>query len=81
MNKEYSDLAKKYKRTVAVCFMLVEGDKIGEKVMGSDVLVTRKIDGSMQVLFYKDGHIETYNSGGNETPNLPCIREAEAGSK
>lgn len=86
MNKEYSDLAKKYKRTVAAGFMLVEGDKIGEKVMGSDFLVTRKIDGSMQVLFYKNGHLEAYNSGGNETPELPCIREAaqllkEAGVK
>ena len=35
----------------------------------------------MQVLFNKDGHIEAYNSGGNENPNLPGIREAQAGRK
>lgn len=34
MNKEFANIAKTYKRTVAGRFMLVEGTKIAEKISG-----------------------------------------------
>lgn len=75
MNKEFSEKARKYKRSVASGFMLVEGNRIGEKVMGNEFLVTRKIDGSLQIVFYRMGEIEAYTSGGFQTSDLPCLNE------
>lgn len=75
MNTEHSEFAIKHKRKVSTSFMLVEGEKIGEKVAGTDFTVTRKVDGVMQIVFFNDGQIEAYNSGGKATPNLPCLIE------
>lgn len=75
MNTEHSEFAIKYKRKISTAFMLVEGEKIGDKVAGTDFTITRKVDGVMQIVFYNDGKIEAYNSGGNPTPGLPCLIE------
>lgn len=76
MNTEFANIAKTYKRTVAGRFMLVEGAKIAEKISGEDFIVTRKMDGIMQVLFWRNGKVEAYSSQGNPTDvNLPCMKE------
>ncbi len=79
MNKEYSSIAKDYKRKIAGGFMLVDGAKISEKMSGEQFLVTKKIDGEMQILFYRDGKVEAYGSHGNETKTeVPCFAEFAA---
>lgn len=68
MNKEHSNIAKTYKRRIAGGFMLVDGAKLLEKISGEDFIVTRKIDGEMQIVFYHaDGAndaVESYGSNG-----------------
>lgn len=76
INKDFSSIAKEYKRTVAGRFMLVEGKKLKEKISGEDFLVTRKMDGIMLVVFVRDGEVCAYTSHGNPVPSkLPCIQE------
>lgn len=76
MNTEYANIAKNYKRTVAGRFMLVEGSKLTEKIAGEDFRVTQKMDGIMQVLFWRDGKASAYSSLGNPTEvTLPCMVE------
>lgn len=77
MNTAFSNIARKYKRTVPGCYILVDGANLSEKIAGTDILVTKKLDGIMTVLFMRGGIIEAYNSGGNELPaDLPCFQEA-----
>lgn len=60
--------------------MLVDGAKLLEKISGEDFLVTRKLDGEMQIVFYHadgaTGTVEAYGSNGVERePALPCFAE------
>lgn len=74
MNK--SEYSRNYKRTYAGKFMLVDGDKIAEKISGADFCATKKIDGIMAVLFLTEGKVEMYNSSGKEIgKELPCLEE------
>lgn len=69
-------MAIDYKKCIAGRFMLVEGAKISSRVAGNDLCVTRKIDGHMQCLFYRDGEAFMLNSRGNEKAStLKCIDE------
>ena len=80
MNSEYANIAKTYKRRIAGGFMLVDGAKLNEKIGGEDFLVTKKLDGEMQILFYKEvdgmGNVQAYGSHGKEQEaGLPCFAE------
>lgn len=80
MNNEYANIAKTYKRRIAGGFMLVDGAKLNEKIGGEDFLVTKKLDGEMQILFYKEvdgmGNVQAYGSHGKEQEaGLPCFGE------
>lgn len=76
MNQEYSNIARTFKRKIAGAFMLVDGAMLHEKVSGEDFVVTKKLDGEMQILFYGDGAVEAYNSNGKENAApLPCFAE------
>ena len=75
MNKELANIAKTYKRKVAGGFMLIEGAKLMDKIGGEDYCVTRKIDGTMQILFYRDGEVSAYSTNGVERRELPCLKE------
>ena len=76
MNIDFANIAKRYKRTVAGRFMLVEGSKLTEKIAGEDFCVTQKMDGIMQVLFWREGKASAYSSHGNPTDEtLPCMVE------
>ena len=60
--------------------MLVDGAKLNEKIGGEDFLVTKKLDGEMQILFYKEvdgmGNVQAYGSHGKEQEAaLPCFAE------
>jgi len=73
--KEYAEIAKNYKRKVAGTFMLVDGAKITDKISGEDFCVTRKYDGTMQVLFYENNDACAVSSNGIIRRGLPCIEE------
>lgn len=82
MNNEYSTIAKNYKRKIAGGFMLVDGAKLNEKIGGEDFLVTKKLDGEMQILFYEEDEktgmfcVQSFGSQGKElTAPLTCIGE------
>ena len=77
ITKELSQKAIDYKKNIAGKFMLVEGAKIKSRVAGNEFCVTRKIDGHMQVLFYKDGEGVLLNSGGTDKAGkLHCLEVA-----
>ncbi|MDE6239368.1 MAG: hypothetical protein K2M54_05195 [Muribaculaceae bacterium] len=74
--KDISSLAQDYKRRVPGKFMLVDGSKLEEKVGGQEFLVTQKLDGVMQLVYYADGVATAFGTGGNKTPSdLPCLKE------
>lgn len=75
MNDSYSELAKKFKRSISSSFMLVDGEKLNEKLTGNEYVVTKKIDGIMQIIFFDNGEIDAYNSGGNPTIEIPSLKE------
>ncbi len=75
MNNEFAEIARNYKRKVAGAFMLTEGAKLMDKIGGEDYCVTRKIDGTMQIIFYRDGDVCAYSTHGVERRGLPCLDE------
>ena len=78
ITKELSQKAIDYKKNIAGKFMLVEGAKIKSRLVGNEFCVTRKIDGHLQVLFYKDGDAVLLNSGGvDKAGNLRCLEVAK----
>ena len=77
ITKDLSQKAIDYKKDIAGKFMLVEGTKLSSRVAGTDFCVTRKIDGHLQVLFYKDGEAVLLNSRGiDKAGKLHCLDEA-----
>lgn len=75
MKMNFSELAKNYKRKISNSFLLVNGDQIGKKISGEDFCATRKIDGTMQLLLYRDGEAVAVSTSGKEQRNLPCLAE------
>lgn len=75
MNNEFINIAKKFKRQISGKFILTDGGKIKERIAGEDFFVTRKLDGSMQMLFYRNGDVCAYSTHGNEKRDLPCLEE------
>ena len=76
LEKEMIEIAKRYKRRVAGSFVLVDADKITGKIAGSQFVATKKIDGTLQGLFYENGEITAVSTTGNITRGLPCLKEA-----
>ena len=63
-----------YKKNIAGKFMLVEGAKIKARISGEQFCVTRKIDGHLQCVFYRDGAAVMLNSQGKERAGeLKCL--------
>lgn len=74
ITKTLSQKAIDYKKNIAGKFMLVEGSKLRSRVAGSEFCVTRKIDGHLQVLIYKDGDAVLLNSNGiDKAGKLHCL--------
>lgn len=73
---DISALAKDYKRRVPGKFILVDGNNLEEKIGGQEFLATKKLDGVMQLVYYSNGEICAFGTGGTETPSdIPCLRE------
>ena len=63
-----------YKKNVASKYMLVEGAKIKSRITGEDFSVTRKIDGHMQCVVYRDGQTFMLNATGKQmAEQLKCL--------
>ena len=66
--------AIKYKKNVAGRFVAVEGSKIKQLIGGNRFSVTRKIDGHLQVVFFRDGQCSMLNAQGKQrAENLKCL--------
>ena len=77
ITKTLSQTAIDYKKNIANKFMLVEGAKMRSRIVGSEFFVTRKIDGHLQILFYKDGDVLLLNSRGiDKAGHLSCMDAA-----
>jgi hypothetical protein len=77
ITKTLSQTAIDYKKNIAGKFMLVEGAKMRSRIAGSEFFVTRKIDGHLQILFYKEGEALLLNSRGiDKAGHLSCMDEA-----
>lgn len=72
---EYAEISKTYKRKVAGSYMLVDGNKLMDKINGEEICVTRKLDGAMHILFYKEGQALAVTSNGIMREDLSCIKE------
>lgn len=72
---EYQQTAMDYKRRISGSFMLVDPAGIRKKLFGSDFCATRKIDGIMECVFWKNGKAFMAGSGGTILTDLPCLDE------
>lgn len=73
---DLASLAREYKRRVPGRFILVDGNKLEEKIGGEEFLVTKKLDGVMQLVQYTEGAVRAFGTGGVETPSsIPCLQE------
>lgn len=75
MNKEFATIAQNFKRRIAGNFLLVDGALIKEKILGDEFCVTKKLDGVLQIIFFRGGEVSAYSSNGNEQKPLPCLEE------
>ena len=74
MDQNYIQAAINYKKNIAGKFVLVEGAKLKQRVDGQRICVTRKLDGHMQVVFWKDGKAFMLNASGNQkAEGLKCL--------
>ena len=71
MTQEFADAAMNYKRKVAASFMLVEPKNMASKLAGKEYAVTRKIDGIMACVIYRDGDVAIVGSNGRELSHVP----------
>lgn len=71
--------AMEYKRRVAGAFILVDGAKLASKIGGHDICVTRKIDGVMRFIVFRDGEAAMFSTYGNDgAETVPCLTELAA---
>lgn len=74
MDQKYIQTALDYKKNVARKFVLVEGDKLKQRVDGERFCVTRKIDGHLQVVFWQGGKTFMLNSAGKQKADgIKCL--------
>ena len=74
MTQQDIQTAIDYKKNVASKYMLVEGAKISSRLAGEKFYVTRKIDGHMQCVFYREGQSFMLNASGKQkAEQLKCM--------
>lgn len=67
-------VAKGYKKNIAGRFVMVEAAHLGQRLAGERFFVTRKIDGHLQVVFFRDGKCGMVNSTGKQkAESLRCL--------
>lgn len=63
-----------YKKNIAGRFVAVDGAKIKQAIAGQQICVTRKIDGHLQVVFFRDGKCTMLNAQGKQRADgLKCL--------
>ncbi|MBE6392958.1 MAG: hypothetical protein E7044_02735 [Lentisphaerae bacterium] len=67
----YAQIAIDYKHKTS--FILTCKEQISSRISGRNIAVTRKIDGTMQIVFFHDGKVCMANTGGKVLENLPCL--------
>lgn len=75
ISAEFAEIAKQYKRNLSTRFILVEESKISEKIRGTNLCVTKKIDGEMQMIFVRGDEVFMSSTGGKIRMGLPCLDE------
>lgn len=75
MNQEIINQAIEYKRKVAGAFQAITQDDIKTKIAGSNLIVTTKIDGEYNLLYFDGTNSTLINSGGNVKTELPILEE------
>ena len=72
--QECRQAAVSYKKDIAGRFILVEEAKLESRIQGSAFSVTRKIDGHMQAVFWRNGAVLMLNSQGRvKAEGLKCL--------
>jgi len=75
MNQEIINQSIEYKRKVAGAFQAITQEDIKSKIAGSNLVVTTKIDGEYNLLYFDGTNSTLINSGGNVTTKLPILEE------
>ena len=75
VDTDCADIAIDYKKRISGNFSPINGEQISSKLEGSDFVVTRKIDGELQVVFFDGVEIWAVNGNGNVKYDLPCLNE------
>ncbi len=70
----FSDIAVEYKHRLSGKFVLTNPDGI-EKIEGSNICITRKLDGEMRTIFFDGESAVMYTTGGKEERDFPCLKE------
>ena len=82
MEQKYIQTAIDYKKNIAGKFVLVEAVNLKQRVGGTHLCVTRKIDGHMQIAFFDGDKVFLLNSNGKErAQGLKCIDSLAASLK
>lgn len=76
--KKFETLSPEYKHHLSGSFVLVDGNKIETGICGSDIIVTRKIDGEMRTIYFDGEQCYMYTTGGKEEKDFPCLVEMAA---
>lgn len=71
--KVFSNSSREYKKSISGKFILVEGNKIAERIKGKHFYVTKKIDGVMQTVFLYGTECKMFSSNGIERKDFPCL--------
>lgn len=71
----FENLSPEYKHELSGSFVLVDGNKICESIAGTDICITRKIDGEMRTVFFDGEESFMYTTGGQEEKDFPCLKE------
>jgi len=75
MNQSIIQQAIDYKRKVVGTFQSVTQEDINSKIAGSELIVTTKIDGEYNLLYFDGNASILINSGGNIKTDLPILAE------
>ena len=75
MNQEIINQAIEYKRKVTGAFQAITQEDIKSKIAGSELIVTTKIDGEYNLLYFDGVNSTLINSGGNVKTELPILEE------
>lgn len=72
----FKETAFEYKHRLSGRFILTNPSEI-KKIEGSNICITRKIDGEMRTVFFNGKKAVMYTTGGKMEEGLPCLKGIE----